>query len=1074
MGRRCAGTERRVGEEGRGGGGWTCPFDDLLGGEGGGEGGGGGGWTRPFDDLLVALDLPRSRIASRRGDVPATNGPNATGGTLASDAYAGGSCDDGDAYDDDDGCYSGIGAHAYMSFLDAINDEIACPIDADASSYGMDDDVDGHATTSAYAATEDAGRDGRCIRVDGDPSSIRLRRERAKDALRGYCHHIDRRGVGDDMIHGPSVPLERTAVAHIVGWLLDAIVVGIEKSHSSRTTASSIADDASSSSSSSSSTIAAGRAASTLRRYLSWADVRISMDATLVRALLDGLGCASSTVEDDEEGVDEDPTPGTILAVECANCLREIVERGTDDVDGGAGLLTRMGILDALCGLSSRWSSSSSAAAAADKSTTQIEAVSASAELINASGLALIRGWEADPTSPALVVQMERCLHLTLTCLAYDSVDVSGAVVDLVSRMLISIEKRGGDWNARLGDGGRDTMETTTMMTTSCDVVVSRILHILHERMRYPDDHAFDHEDEMEAEEEAYRTSLRKVYQRIVCLRPTIALSFMGTCVGNLLASSQTRLSSSPPLEVEVALRLVYHYAEGRRPTPGARTALKDGTFREIVTALHRSDVASHPHWAVPLLYYDVAVRYSDILVDFPEILTLVLGSLTGNGGLQHPRTRVRCRCCYLLLRLIKAVGAKAMRPHVEAVVDGIQTLLYPPPSASNASSIPPDEALYLFEATGILLGTTGLDNEVQVRCAASVLTPHVCSIERTLQRPDLSGDVEIYGEQLSMSISAIAQLSKGWQKFPPPEVQAVLAAAVDVCHKVLVSLPSSQLIRNRTAVLLQRMILCLGEGILPVMPSFFSLLLFHCASEEDVLDASQLINQLCIKFKDKAAESVDGAMIPFLHKVLTIQINGHDLKGKDDDVSPSPHLISHSTEQLYIRKQAFSTLQHIAVHNVSAVLYSERNAASLGDALQLMNDGLSVTDPVIMKTCTLFFCELINQWGRQCRAPPTVSDVFFDFVYGTFVPSVLSRALAPTFNVKDALHSRVFAEFGRALWLLKLSHRGDTEFQCRVVDNLISRGGGFPDIAVGFQNATCEKDVELVLKKWKEQLAQQ
>jgi exportin-T len=660
-----------------------------------------------------------------------------------------------------------------------------------------------------------------------------------------------------------------------------------------------------------------------------------------------------------------------------------------------------------------------------------------------------------------------------MACLAYDSIDVSGAVVDLVSRMLFSIEKRGGDWNARIGGGGGETMAmTTTTTTTTSDEVVSRILPILRERMRYPDDHGFDHEDEMEAEEEAYRSSLRKIYQRIVGLRPTIALSFVGACMGNLLAPSHITLSSSPPLDLEVALRLVYHYAEGRRPAPGARTALKDGTFSEIVTALHRSDVASHPHWAVSLLYYDVAVRYSDILVDSPEILTLVLGSLFGNGGLQHPRTRVRCRCCYLLLRLIKAVGAKAMRPHVEAVVDGIQALLFSPPSASNASIIPPDEALYLFEATGILLGTTGLDKEVQVRCAAAVLTPHICSIERTLQRPDLSGDVETYGEQLSMSISAIAQLSKGWQKFPPPEVQAVLATAVDVCHKVLVSMPTSPLIRNRTAVLLQRMILCLGEGILPVMPSFFALLLYHCASEEDVLDASQLINQLCIKFKDKAAASVDAAMIPFLRKVLTIQISGHDVKGKDDDVSPSPQLISHSTEQLYIRKQAFSTLQHIAVHNVSAVLYSDRNAASLGDALQLMNDGISVPDPVIVKTCTLFFCELINQWGRYHLAPSTVSDAFFDFVYSVFVPSVLSRALAPTFNVKDALHSRVLAEFGRALWLLKLSHRGDAEFQCRVVDNIVSGGGGFPGIAVGFQNATCEKDVELVLRKWKEELA--
>jgi hypothetical protein len=58
---------------------------------------------------------------------------------------------------------------------------------------------------------------------------------------------------------------------------------------------------------------------------------------------------------------------------------------------------------------------------------TQIEAVAAVAKLINARGLALIQGWEQDMTSLSLVVQMEQCLHLPLTCLSYDSIDVSGA-----------------------------------------------------------------------------------------------------------------------------------------------------------------------------------------------------------------------------------------------------------------------------------------------------------------------------------------------------------------------------------------------------------------------------------------------------------------------------------------------------------------------------------------------------------------------------------------------------------------------------------------------------------------------
>jgi hypothetical protein len=40
-------------------------------------------------------------------------------------------------------------------------------------------------------------------------------------------------------------------------------------------------------------------------------------------------------------------------------------------------------------------------------------------------------------------MQMRQCLHLAPTCLTYDSIDVLGVVVDLVLRVLVSIERRG-------------------------------------------------------------------------------------------------------------------------------------------------------------------------------------------------------------------------------------------------------------------------------------------------------------------------------------------------------------------------------------------------------------------------------------------------------------------------------------------------------------------------------------------------------------------------------------------------------------------------------------------------------
>ncbi|KAL9187353.1 hypothetical protein ACHAXT_001456 [Thalassiosira profunda] len=904
----------------------------------------------------------------------------------------------------------------YLSFLDAVSDEIVDPV-ADETN------------------------------TKGGGQREQKRREQAKDAMRGYLNKGSTQNGGP---LEPCVRLEQTDAANVVGWLFSVLTTTAQPGSTDEALAVSV------------------RSAATMKRYLSWIDLRLAMDGSLDRALLSGLGGASAGNAGEEE-----PTQRTLLAVECANCLREIVDRGMDEQKKLA-LLTELDVFGTVFRLSGLVAAAQQNGEGkldlVNEDGTQIEAVAAAAELINAAGLALIQGWEMDPTQGSTGttptnMQMQQCLELVLACLAYDSIDVSGAVIGLVSRIMASLEKKEDYWN-------RGFSASIANGETTCNQLLSRILLILHLRMKYPADFEFDYEDEEEAEEELYRTSLRKLYQRIVRLRPQLALQFVGQC----LSSLPQPLSSAPTPDIEVALRLIYHYGEGRRPAPGAKSALKDPPFREMAMALHRSDVSSHPHREVLLLYYDLSVRYSALLKESPELLTILLGSLSGDRGLQHSHTRVRCRCCYLLLRLIKGVGAKAMLPHVEPVVDGVQKLLFPP-EPSETVSIPSSEALYLFEATGLLLGTTGLDTAVQVRCAAAVLTPHIRSIEQTLQNPDLARDVETYGESLSLSISAIAQLSKGWTKHPPPEVQAVLEAAVDVCRNVVTALPASPLVRNRTAVLLQRMILCLGERILPAMPSFFSPLLANCTLEDDVLDVSQLINQLCIKFKEKAAAAIDSSLMPFLQSVLAAQLaeetsmsaEGQSTRG----ITPPPHLI---TEQLSVRKQAFATLQHIALHDAHALLWSETNLASLGDVLQLMNDGATtVPDPVMKKTCCQFFCELISSWGFESGnhgpvPPQHVSKAFFDFAYEAFVPGMVGCILAPTFNVKDALSSRVVAEVARALWYLKQSDSAG--FQSRVIEALVVNKGGSPDgIAVGFQNATSAKDAETVLKAWKEKL---
>lgn len=845
-----------------------------------------------------------------------------------------------------------LGISMYLRFLDAISDEIVYPsVEAD------------HDESNSY---------------------ISKRREIVKDVLRGFPIN-----QGNNMLVQSNKPLDQTDAAQIMGSLFQAISSNLDGANAEKLET-------------------AGRAAMTLTRYLSWVDIQLATNESLIKCLLFCLGLAAPgrTGRDNDDGDaiddDEDDTkPGTTLSVECANCLREIVTRGMDEKKKEE-LLISLNIIDALCSLTGL-TGDRVQLDITNSGRTQIDAVIAAAELINAIGLEVLTCWEVDCTqngssSQAIMLFMTRILELSLTCLNYDDIDVSGAVVEITSRVLVSIEKHETSWSNIYGSNGE----------TFCNKLIQRVLTILQIRMKYPADFEFDYEDDIEAEEEMYRTQLRKLYQRIVRFKHPMVLEFMRQCFSALPQS----LANAATQDIEVALRLVHHYGEGRRPAPGANSALKDPPFREIVMSLHLSNVSSHPHREVLLLYYDLSVRYAKILKEMPDLLINLMGALSGSQGLQHSHPRVRSRCCYLLLRMVKSTGGKSMRSYVAGVVEGIQGLLFPSEGTA-VLPIEPNDALYLFETTGILLGSTGLDDDLQQRCATGVLTPHVQSIEQILQSPDLHRDADAYAEQLAMSISAIAQLSKGWQGHPPPGVQNVLSASTDISLKVLLALSASPIIRNRTAVLLQRMILSLGQIILPKMPDFLQALLSNCTLEDDVLDISQLFNQLCIKFKESAVPAIDSSLLPFLQKVLALQLSETSVVPSGNSVAPPPHVV---TEQLSIRKQAFSTLQHIATHNASAVLYSENNVGSFADILRLMNDGATVVpEPVMKKTCTMFFGELSRAWAQEgCPAPMHVRNGFFDFIYEIFVPGMLRCVLDSSFKVKDANQYRVLSELAK------------------------------------------------------------
>lgn len=356
-----------------------------------------------------------------------------------------------------------------------------------------------------------------------------------------------------------------------------------------------------------------------IQKFASWIDLSLLLQDRVMTLVFGSLSLSSSSCA---------TTTNPQVGVAAMTCLQELVARGMDK-DSKVALLVETDLLRKL--------HQSVNLLVVDAS--PIEVVIEVAKLIDATGQELVPTMkQQDNTTTNLV--WPQVMELFFQCLAFDDIDVSGAVIPLACQL-----------------ASRQDLSASQQLLT-----------IMYRQMKYPVDYQFDYENDDEAEEEVYRSELRKLYHALVRASPQLCLQFFCQALANL----PVPLSSASISEMEAALRLVYHYCEGIRPPPGLKVVMTNDTFRAVLVALHQSDITDHVHPEVLVLYYDTSVRYYPIFLDQPELLPRVLESLSGKKGLQHAHPRLRSRSCYLLLRLVKSV-IQAMRPYVETAVTGIQ-----------------------------------------------------------------------------------------------------------------------------------------------------------------------------------------------------------------------------------------------------------------------------------------------------------------------------------------------------------------------------------------------------------------
>lgn len=565
------------------------------------------------------------------------------------------------------------------------------------------------------------------------------------------------------------------------------------------------------------------------------------------------------------------------------------------------------------------------------------------------------------------------------------------------------------------------------------------MLQTLYKQMKYPVDFQYDYEDDNDAEEEMLRAELSKLFVKFVRAAPEVCLQFICEASRNALQDL------SKHQDAEASLRLVYHFCEGIRPTPGLKTVMKNETFCGMLAEWHKSDIGLQHHRELICWYFDVAVRYYPMLKQkqYTPLLLRILEAMTGTNGLQHNHVRVRSRSSYLLLRLVKST-IDLMKPIVEPIVNGMLRII------SSDNYLRPDDSLYLFESVGLLMGKTGLPQDIQERALSEMMTSQALKID-TLLKSDLHENKEYYGEILACSLASMAHFSKG---FPEPSegTQILLCNSLLMAEKVMDSLPEIEQIRNKCMVLLQRMILSIDNKCLPLMPKFLYILIEHC-TQEDITYVAQLINQVSMKFRSAAIDTLNPFLLPFMKKVEMIVDSLNE-----GDENTAAHI---RAEKVAVKKLAYIVLHHLVSYEVSAVLSSTQNMPFLGEILCVMQEGiLNEQDPSVRRTCTRFFRELTSQWIDGFVGDIS-KQLFFEFLRQKFIPEIVLFMVSPNFDEKDAMQSRIIGEVSELLLQLK-------QKECGIYEGaFLNSLGRFQITKECFreaQNATTSKQIETQL----------
>ncbi|KAH6913077.1 KapM protein [Coprinopsis sp. MPI-PUGE-AT-0042] len=565
---------------------------------------------------------------------------------------------------------------------------------------------------------------------------------------------------------------------------------------------------------------------------------------------------------------------------------------------------------------------------------------------------------------------------------------------------------------------------------------LSAMLQVIVKKLKWDEDaDPHDPEDDDNAEFEKMRKELRTFMDSIL----TIDQELVTDEVSKLALQTISAYQSGQTLkwnDAELGVYLVYIFGEINKSGGKGRSAFcqtpvtldkekKKATdysefpltsHGEMLLALVQSGIASFPHQAVALQFFESVARYPDFFKVRKECILPTLEPMIDKRGIHNENQQYRTRLYYLFYKFIRELKAEIPSQIAVTIINTLPDLLNITVEISepeDSESDPLSEAiksslfdsqLYLFETVGILTASLAKDTQEQANLLLSIVKPFMDELLANLQlfragTQDLVPIVKVHH-----IIMALGNISKGFPDHPANTtgenyMEPSYKVFAEISQAILVCLEAMNIfkpIRDATRFAFARILATAGPTVTSYIPPLMNRLLAHFEPSE-LVDFMTFIGLLIHKLQNDMFDVLDKLIGP-LHAHITSML------------SQAPSGTDDLRGQLETKKAYLNLLIVVLSSKLEGIFTSERNSTSfealLGTMLQLVED---VSDPASQKAALAFFGRCVQVWGQPAGTQAQNGSEagaslpgFERFIYERLVPTAFGVMALPNFNPKD------------------------------------------------------------------------